>query len=183
MATLSSFTFLTLNGFYKGLDEDISWHKHGSEEEEFSRTSLEAENILLFGRTTYEMMAGFWPTPMALESMPAVAEGMNRSEKIVVSRTLKKATWNNTRVVGKNWIEEIKKLKQGNKNITLLGSGSILTQLAAEGLLDYCSFMIDPVAIGKGSTVFAQLEKPLSMTLLDTRVFNSGVVLVSYKVS
>jgi dihydrofolate reductase len=137
MRKLSIFNFLTLNGFYKGVNEDTSWHKHGGEEARYSEDSLKAGNILLFGRVTYEMMAGFWPTQMAADNFPKVAEGMNKAEKIVFSRTLKKADWNNTKLIKKNMIEEIKELKKLTGNdMTVLGSGSIITQLAEEGLID-----------------------------------------------
>jgi dihydrofolate reductase len=63
MRKLSTFTFMTINGYSKGPNEDISWHKHGGEESEYSAESLKSENVLLFGRVAYEMMASFWPTP------------------------------------------------------------------------------------------------------------------------
>lgn len=91
MRKLSVFNFITLNGFYKGPGGDISWHKHGEEGSKFSEENLKSANILLFGRVTYEMMAGFWPSPMAYETFPAVAEGMNNTDKIVFSKTLKKS--------------------------------------------------------------------------------------------
>ncbi len=91
MAQLSAFTFIKLDGYYKGKNEDISWHQHGQEEGEFSANNLQSDNILLFGRKTYEMMANFWQSPAAYESFPEVAAGMNKSEKIVFSRTLKNA--------------------------------------------------------------------------------------------
>ena len=99
MGKLSVFNFVTLNGFYKGPAGDISWHKHGEEGSKLSEENLRSGNILLFGRVTYEMMANFWPSPIAYESFPVVAEGMNNAEKIVFSRTLKKADWKNTRLV------------------------------------------------------------------------------------
>lgn len=182
MSILSSFTFLTLNGFYKGANEDISWHRHGEEESEFAAEGAGSDSILVFGRVTYQMMAGYWPTPMALEQNPAVAAGMNRSEKIVFSRTLQKAEWANTRVVKDDLVEEIRRLKaQAGKDLTILGSGSIVTQLAAAGLIDVYQFMIDPVALGKGTTLFAGLESKLDLQLTGSRVFKSGVVLLNYK--
>ena len=65
MRKLTAFNFLTLNGFYKGPHDDISWHVHGSEEAEFAAEGAKSESMLLFGRKTYEMMAGYWPTPEA----------------------------------------------------------------------------------------------------------------------
>lgn len=91
MRKLTAFIFTTLNGFYKGEKNDISWHGHGKEESEFSEEMLKQNNILLFGRKTYENMLAFWPTPAAKEHFPEVARGMNSVEKIVFSNSLKKA--------------------------------------------------------------------------------------------
>ena len=109
MRKLSIFNFTTLNGFYKGPNEEINWHVHGEEENQFSIENLKSGNILLFGRVTYEMMVSPWTSPMAHQSFPTVAEGMNKAEKIVFSRTLQKAEWNNTKLIKENMIAEIKK--------------------------------------------------------------------------
>ena len=146
MGKLSVFNFITLNGFYKGTNNDISWHRHGTEENEFASEGLKSDSMLLFGRVTYQMMAGYWPTPMAAQNDPTVAEGMNSSEKIVFTRTLKKAEWNNTRIISDNVIEEVKKLKKNGKDMTILGSGSIVTLFAEHGLIDEYQIMVDPVA-------------------------------------
>src|SRR5688572_14374240 len=128
MAKLNIFNFITLNGFYKGPNNDINWHKHGDEEGEFSKEGAQSDSIILFGRVTYEMMYSFWPTTLAQESMPEVADGMNKSEKIVFSNTLQKADWNNTRIISSHAVEEIKKLKKtSKKDFIVLGSGSIVT--------------------------------------------------------
>ncbi|NII27063.1 dihydrofolate reductase [Pseudoflavitalea sp. X16] len=180
MGILSSFQFITLNGFYKGPDNDISWHQHGGEESAFAEEGAQSGSTLLFGRITYEMMAGFWPTAEAQQAMPVVAEGMNKSEKIVFSRTLKTADWNNTRIVKDNIEAEVKRLKEAGKAMTILGSGSILTQLANSGLIDEYQVMIDPVALGSGTPLFEGLQHHLDLQLINSRVFKSGVVLLSY---
>ncbi|MBL0744572.1 dihydrofolate reductase family protein [Chryseolinea lacunae] len=181
MAKLVIFNFTTLNGYFKGPGNDTRWHKHGEEE---GRYAAEAMNvgpvILLFGRITYEMMAGYWPTPMALESAPDVAKGMNSTQKIVFSRTLQKAGWQNTRLVKTDVVDEIKKLKKGNTDMTVLGSGTLVTQLADAGLIDEYQFMIDPVALGDGTPTFKGLRMPLNLTHTKTHTFKSGVVLLCY---
>lgn len=179
MGKLTVFNFITLNGFYKGDNEDISWHQHGGEEAEYSEESLQSESTLLFGRVTYQMMESFWSTPIAAEAFPKVAQGMNQAEKIVFSTTLKKVKWNNSRLVKGNLIDEIKKLKKGKK-LTLLGSGTILTQLAEVNLVDEYQLMIDPVVIGVGTPAFKNIKHNLSLKLKATRAFKSGVVLLTY---
>lgn len=182
MATLSSFTFLSLDGYYKGLDDDISWHLHGEEEGQFSADSLQSENMLLFGRKTFELMASYWPTKMASQQFPDVAKGMNKAKKFVVSNTLQKVDWENTEIISGDFITRIKKLKQSSTiGITILGSGQLVTALANESLVDEYGIMIDPIAIGAGTSLFNGLTTPLQLHLTGTRTFKSGVVLHNYK--
>lgn len=182
MGKLVVFNFATLNGYFEGPNHDIGWHRHGAEESAFSLEGLKTESILLFGRVTYHMMVSWWPTPAALNSMPEVAKGMNDAEKIVFSRTLKKAEWNNTRILTGNIGEEVRKLKTtSGKDLTILGSGSIAAQLAELGLIDEYQIMIDPVVLGQGTTMFKGIKQKLDLKLTGTRTFKSGVVLLSYQ--
>ncbi|MEO7176839.1 MAG: dihydrofolate reductase family protein [Saprospiraceae bacterium] len=182
MRILNSFTFITINGLYKGLLEDISWHGHGGgEEADFASKNAQSNHVLLFGRKTYDMMSAFWPTPMAAESMPEIAKGINSAEKIVFSRTLKVADWNNARIIGEDMIKKIKELKKTEGNdMTLLGSGSILSQLSDAGLIDQYDIMIDPVAIGQGAPIFQSIQNQLNLKLKSQRVFASGTILLQY---
>jgi dihydrofolate reductase len=182
MGKLGVFNFVTLNGYFEGANRDLSWHKHGAEESEYAAKGAKSGSTLLFGRVTYEMMASYWPTPAAIASAPDVAEGMNRSDKIVFSRTLKKADWKNTRVVKDNIVEEIKKLKHvSGKDMTILGSGSIVTQFAELGLIDEYLIMVDPVALGNGTPIFKNIKHKLDLKLTETKTFKSGVVLLCYQ--
>jgi dihydrofolate reductase len=109
------------------------------------------------------------------------AEGMNKADKIVFSMTLKKAEWNNTRLVRDNMVEEVKKMKQmPGKDLTILGSGSIVTQLAQAGLIDEYQLMVDPVALGAGTSLFHSMRYPLNLKLASSRIFKSGTVLLNY---
>ena len=182
MKKLSVFNFLTLNGFYKGLNEDISWHRHGTEEAEFAAEGAQTQSTLLFGRKTFEMMASYWPSPQGMNDNPDVTEGMNKSQKIVLSRTLKTATWQNSQIINNNAMDEIRKLKEkGNKDMTVLGSGSVVAQLAEAGLIDVFQFMIDPVVLGKGTPIFDGITQTLNLKLIDSRTFKSGVILLTYE--
>jgi dihydrofolate reductase len=111
-----------------------------------------------------------------------MAAGMNRAEKIVFSRTLDSADWHNTRIIRDNMVEQIRQLKQNPGNdLTLLGSGSILTQFADHGLIDEYQIMLDPVAIGQGTPLFNDISRPLDLKLTMSRTFKSGVVLLHYQ--
>jgi dihydrofolate reductase len=182
MRKLTVFNFMTLNGYYKGPNEDIAWHRHGQEESEYAAEGAKSESIILFGRKTYEMMASYWPTPIAMQNAPEVAEGMNKSEKIVFSTTLEKTDWQNTRLIKTDIISEVKKLKKtSGKDMVVLGSGSIVTQFAQAGIIDNYQFMIDPVALGDGATIFGGITTKLDLKLTDTKIFKSGVVLLCYR--
>ena len=182
MNKLTSFTFITLNGFYKGLNEDTSWHPRGGEAAEYANASSDADNILLFGRKTYEMMSNFWPSPMAFELFPIVAENMNKAKKIVCSNSLKKVDWSNTEIIGGDIVKQIHHLKkEGKKDITILGSGSLLVQLSDSRLIDHYTIMLDPVALGNGTSVFEGMEKNLNLQLKSSKVFEKdGIVLLNY---
>jgi dihydrofolate reductase len=107
---------------------------------------------------------------------------MNKSEKIVFSKTLKKVEWKNTKVIKDNILEEIRNIKQTpGKDMTVLGSGSIISQFADAGLIDEYQFMVDPVALGEGTPVFNSIAHKLELKLTHSKVFKSGVVLLCYQ--
>lgn len=180
MGLLNAYVFVTVNGLYKGVDEDISWHQHGEEETEYSVASLAEGNVLLFGRKTYEHMAAFWPTAMAAQQFPEVAESMNHAEKIVFSRQRFTPSWDGTQCVAGDVLSEVRGLKRADRDMTILGSGTIVSLLAEHGLVDQLQVMIDPVAIGRGTTLFHGLEGKLLLQLVDHWVFGSGTVLLTY---
>jgi len=183
MRKITAFVFMTLDGYFKGLHDDISWHIHGEEGNEYSENQLEADNILLFGRKTYEMMRGFWPTQMAYDNFPIVAERMNNSEKIVFSHSLKQADWQNTKIISQDAVELLRELKHSpGKNITILGSGTLVTQLTDACLIDEYEILIDPIAIGKGSSIFENITPKLHLSLVESKVFQkSGAILLTYR--
>jgi dihydrofolate reductase len=97
---------------------------------------------------------------------------MNANQKIVFSRTLDKATWSNTTLLKGNLAGEIRKLKkESEKDMTILGSGSLVSQLTQEGLIDEFQIVLVPVVLGKGRTMFDGVEKRLRLKLTKTRAF------------
>ncbi len=182
MRKLTAYNFLTLNGFFKGPNEDTNWHTHGEEEARYSEESLAQGNVLLFGRKTYEMMVSFWPTPQAKELFPKVAEGMNKAEKIVFSRSPFEPAWENTRVISGDIVAKIQEIKRSpGKDMAILGSGSLITLFTDHGFIDAYQFMVDPVAIPDGTPVFSNIKQKLNLRLTGSKVFNSGVVLLNYE--
>ena len=182
MRKLTAYNFLTLNGFFKGANENTNWHTHGQEEAKYSEEALAQQNILLFGRKTYEMMASFWPTPQAKELFPKVAAGMNQAEKIVFSQSPFEPEWENTQVISGDIVEKVRAIKKSpGKDMTILGSGAIISLFTDYGLIDEYQFMIDPVAIPDGTPVFQNIKQKLNLQLTSSKVFRSGVVLLSYQ--
>jgi len=182
MRKITSFNFVTLNGFFKGENDDTSWHHHSQEGNSLSEKQLELGNILLFGRVTYEMMVQFWTGKMGQKLYPVVANRMNDSEKIVISNSITSASWNNTSVLGGDVIQKFRQIKQTpGPNITILGSGSIVNQFTEAGLIDEYGVMIDPVFIGNGTPLVHAINTKLELQLTDVRTFKSeGTVLLTY---
>jgi len=184
MRKLAVFNFVSLNGFFAGANGDLSWHKNQPEDKEkddFGQAGVASDCLTIFGRKTYQMMAGFWPT-IGMQVDPVMAEGMNKAEKIVFSKTLDKAEWNNTWLIKDDMIAAIKNLKQQHgKDMIILGSGTIVTQLAEAGLIDEFQFMIDPVALSQGTPIFSGIKQNLELRLVDHKVFKSGVLVLTYK--
>jgi dihydrofolate reductase len=135
----------------------------------------------VFGRITYELMASFWPTQFAVENMPVVAKRMNQAPKVVFSRTLENADWNNTRLVKADLPGEIRKMKsEPGEGLVIFGSGTIVSQLAREGLIDEYQLVITPVVLGKGRTMFEGVEGLHPFKLIKSRAFKNGNTLLVY---
>jgi dihydrofolate reductase len=138
MRRLVVFNQVSLDGYFTDINGDMSWaHKDDAEWKAFVADNAKGGGVLLFGRITYELMASFWPTPVAIENFSVVAERMNTLPKVVFSRTLDKASWNNTKLVKGGMAAEIRKMKkEPGEDMAIMGSGSIVSQLAQEGLID-----------------------------------------------
>jgi dihydrofolate reductase len=185
MRKLIVFNHVSLDGYFADAKGDMSFAHNDRPDAEwnaFVESNASGGGMLLFGRITYELMASFWPTPFAAESMPLVAERMNHLPKVVFSRTLAKASWNNTRLVKSDLIGEIRRMKQEpGEDMVILGSGSIVSQLAQHGLIDEYQIVVDPVALGKGRTMFDGIQEKLPLKLIRTQAFRNGNVLLCYE--
>jgi dihydrofolate reductase len=185
MRKLITFNNVTLDGYFTDKNGDMSWaHQSGNDPEwqAFVEENSKGGGVLLFGRVTYEMMASYWPTPMAAQQMPVVAERMNSLPKIVFSRTLEKAFWSNTRLIKGDPASEVRKLKQEpGVGLVILGSGSIVSQLAQERLIDEYQIVVHPIVLGKGRTLFETVKDKLTLKLTKSRAFGNGNVLLCYE--
>jgi dihydrofolate reductase len=181
---LTVFNQVTLDGYFAGENGDISWaHKVAKdpEWESFVAENAKGGGVLVFGRITYEMMVSYWPTPAALKNDPVVAKRMNELPKVVFSRTLTKASWTNTKLVKGSPAAEMRKMKkEPGQDMVIFGSGSIVSQLAQEGLIDEYQIIVVPVILGKGRTMFDGIREQLSLKPTRTRTFGNGNVLLDY---
>jgi dihydrofolate reductase len=184
MRKLMLYMLLSVDGYFVDGDGKMDWAKDRPDPDyqAFAEENASGDAVLLFGRVTYEMMASFWPTPTAEQMMPAMARRMNTLPKIVFSRTLTEAHWNNTTVMKRDAVEAVRELKaQDGPGMCILGSGALTSQLAQAGLIDEYQFMINPVAVGAGRTTFEGMTKRLELELTRTRSFNNGKVFACYK--
>jgi dihydrofolate reductase len=100
----------------------------------------------------------------------------------VFSRTMDKADWKNTKLVKSNMIEEVRKMKnQSGDDMVILGSGSIVSQLSERRLIDEYQFVVCPIILGKGRTMFEGLTEKLNMKRTKSRTFQNGNVVISYE--
>ena len=179
------FNHVSVDGYFVDANGEMSFaHKDNQDAEwdTFVAGNASGAGLLLFGRITYELMARFWPTPFAAENMPVAAERMNNLPKVVFSRTLDTASWSNTQLVKGDITGEIRKMKnEPGEDMAILGSGSIVSQLAQHALIDEYQFVVNPVALGKGRTMFDGIREKLPLKLSKTRTFGNGNVLLCYK--
>lgn len=180
MRKLSSFIMTTLNGYYADADSGMDWaHRNDPEINEFTQKNASGGGSLLFGRTTYEMMAAWWPSEAAKQAMPVVAAGMNRMPKYVLSHSLKKADWAGTEIIRS--LDDIRTLKAGEgPDIAIMGSGKVVSEVAEAGLLDKLQVLMNPLAFGGGKLLFGEAKKKIGLQLTSTRQFKNGCVLLEY---
>lgn len=184
MGRLTSFMTISLDGYYADAQGDMSWAhaRDDAEWHEFVNGNVKGDGALVFGRVTYEMMASFWPTPMAQKQMPVVAERMSARPKYVFSRKLKQANWSNTTVLSGDLVSEVRRLKSTSPHdLTILGSASLVMQLADAGLLDGIQVAVAPLALGGGRSLFGGLGKHLPLRLTKSRQFRNGNVVLDYE--
>jgi dihydrofolate reductase len=182
MRKIFLFMMVTLDNYFEGPNAEIDWHNVDAEFNEFAIAQLKSVDALLFGRLTYQMMASYWPTPAALEDDPIVAARMNHIQKIVFSKTLDSADWENTLLVKENAIEALQQLKQQpGKDMAIFGSAELTASLSNHGLIDEYRIMVNPVVLGSGKPLFAGLNGRLNLKLLKAKTFKSGNVLLYYQ--
>ena len=179
MRRIIVWNLMSIDGFFEGADPwDLEFHNTawGRQLEAFSDSQGKEIGTLLFGRKTYEGMHGYWS-----KETGATAEMMNTTEKVVVSRSLKEASWNNSRVLEGRLPAAVHALKCGpGKDIFVFGSADLVASLLSHGLVDEYRLCIAPILLGKGTPLFKTSDAALGMKLLETTPLESGGVILRY---
>lgn len=186
MRKIGVFNHVTIDGFFAGPNGEIDWFKvikKDDEWEKYTHGQAKSGSTLMFGHTTYELMKSYWPTQDAIKNDPGMAEVVNNNPKIVFSKTLGSVkegpNWKNIRILNEIRPEEILKLKE-KEDITIMGSGTIVQQLANLGLIDEYWLVVVPIILGAGKPLFKDVKKT-DLKLLEARSFKNGIVLLKYR--
>ena len=188
MGQLTAFTHVSVDGFFAGPKGEIDWFKSIKKSDDwdaYTHEQAKSGDTLVLGRTTYDQMKSYWPTPKARKDDPEMAEVVDQSPKIVFSKKMKKApeepNWKNITLLHQIDKKTIKKTKEQTKGpLTILGSGTIVRQLSDLGLIDEYMLVIVPIVLGEGKPLFDSVKQK-DLELLESRSFDNGVTVVRYK--
>jgi dihydrofolate reductase len=186
MRKIIMFNMVSLDGYFAAADGNIDWHVVDEEFDRMAAEMIMQFDTILFGRTTYQLFESYWPQALAAPDTSSddrtVAQSIEDYKKIVVSKSLNEVAWNNSELWHGVHLPEIQKLKeQEGRDIVIYGSGTIVQALTNLGLIDQYKIMINPVILGAGKPLFANLNDQHSLKLLDSRTFASGNVLLTYE--
>ncbi|NMN95401.1 dihydrofolate reductase [Nocardiaceae bacterium YC2-7] len=179
MRTLIVTENVTLDGFISPIGD---WFAPSGDDEELLATTTahgEAADALVLGRTTYDEFASYWPHQVDDET--GITEYLDQVDKYVVSTTLDRADWVNTTIVDGPVVAELGALKErSGKDIVITGSVTLVHSLLPTGLVDVVRLFVFPVVQGHGRRLFPD-DVALDAELMETKSFESGVVLLSYR--
>jgi dihydrofolate reductase len=162
---------VSLDGFFEGPNQELDWHVVEAEFHAYATEMLRNADTLVFGPATYKLMAAYWPTAPADE----IADKMNSLPKIVFSKSLQRAEWNNSRLIRNDAQEEISQWKQKpGKDIVIRGSAKLASSLLPLGLIDEYRVILNPILLGGGKPLFTGITERVRLKLLATRVLRRG---------
>lgn len=191
---LTQTMFLTLDGVYQGPGGPAEDQRDGftqggwtvpffdEETGAFMTSVFEEVDGFVLGRHTYEIFAASWPK-MADPDDP-VANGLNTLPKYVATKTLTKADWTNSTILGGDVVAEVAKLKeQPGRELQIHGSGDLSRTLFDAGLIDTVRLLFFPVVLGAGRRLFTEGRTPSSFRLADVKHSASGVTMHTYELA
>lgn len=179
MRKITAGLFISLDGVIEAPHE---WHFPYFNDEMGATVGaqMEAADSMLLGRVTYQEFASYWPDQTEEEN--EIAGHMNGTPKYVVSTTLDSVDdWQNSTLVKGDFVEEITKLKQQDgKDIGVTGSAMLVRSLMQHGLLDELHLLVHPIVVGSGKQLFPDGTGQLPLKLLDSKIFDNGVLYLVY---
>jgi len=178
--------WVTLDGFIAGPNDDMSWIIVDDAMGAYEDAMVSGADTLVLGRVTYQSFAGAWPhvpdNPAASEGEKEYARKVNSLHKIVFSKTLETVEWNNSTLLHEINPDDIVALKnEVGKDIVIYGSASIVQALTTLGLIDEYQLLVHPVVLGGGKRLFKEGSDRTALRLVETKTFDSGVVLLTYQ--
>jgi dihydrofolate reductase len=195
MRKIVAFNHVSADGYFATADGKMDWVIQDEEIGKRAAEGMSETGTVLFGRRTYEQFASFWPHALDESStapdphapghrsreLKAMAVWLNEATKLVFSKSLKEATWKNTRLLRELDPREIEALKrQPGGDIIMFGSGSIASQLTQHGLIDEYQFVVSPLLLGGGRSLLSGVSARQKLELLEAKPFRAGNVMLRY---
>ncbi|MBC7777037.1 MAG: dihydrofolate reductase family protein [Phycisphaerae bacterium] len=187
MRKLILFMHTSLDGFVAGLNGEMDWIHVDDEMFDFTGKRIEASDTALYGRVTYEMMEGYWPTagehPEASKHDIEHSKWYNSASKVVLSKSMQGQVLPNTTIISDHLAENINRLKQSGteQEILIFGSPSAAHSLMQLDLIDGYWLFLNPILLGEGIPLFPRLEDHKKLKLVSSHVFPSGVIALQYE--
>ena len=176
---------ISLDGFVAGPNGEMNWIKVDEEIFDHVGKRISETDTALYGRVTYQMMENYWPeagnAPDASKHDIEHSKWYNSAHKIVLSKTMAGADLTNTAIISDNLADSINEIKQQpGSEILLFGSPTATHALMQLNLIDGYWLFVNPVILGHGIPLFADIKDKIKLTLLTTRQFTSGVTELNY---
>ena len=185
MRKIISFMHMSLDGFVAGLNGEMNWIKVDEEIFDHVGNRVSASDTALYGRVTYQMMEGYWPTagdePNASKHDIEHSAWYKKAHKIVLSKSMKGQDLTNTTIISDNLSKRINEIKQsGNGEILLFGSPTATHALLQQNLIDGFWLFVNPIILGQGIPLFTNVKETIKLKLLATQQFSCGVTALNY---
>jgi dihydrofolate reductase len=187
MRKIISFMHVSLDGFVAGQNGEMDWIKFDEEMFDYVGKRISEGNTALYGRVTYEMMENYWPTaadkPSATRHDIEHSKWYSKVHKVVLSKTMKNTGLTNTNIISENLSDRINEIKQTEgEDILLFGSPTATHSLIQLNLIDGYWLFVNPIILGRGIPLFANIKDKIKLKLLATRPFSCGVTELNYTV-
>lgn len=187
MRKIISFMHISLDGFVAGPNGEMDWIKVDEEIFDYADKQISESDTALYGRVTYQMMEEYWPTqgddPAASQHDINHSKWYNNVHKVVLSKTMKDAHLENTTIISANLSNRTAEIKQqSGKDILLFGSPTATHSLIQLNLIDGYWLFVNPIILGRGIPLFADIQAKIGLKLLTARQFRCGVTALNYTV-